>query len=245
MPSGPTAPSMGRWTPGTTFGARRRTWSGIGRLSPAPQRRLYLLGRTRRGRRRQHVGVRHRHRGCIAEDPCPGRLGLRANRHRRPRGRDRRPHAADPGHGRRARRCGVARRRRRVPRVARARRTGGGRRWPRRTDVEVVGGIVGDAGGDAIMVLAVPSDDDTLPIDDDDEVRIDLTAIEDELSPGDPSSTRTRSHRPTALTRTTRRRPASSCSDIAPKRDAWTTWWNRSRARSPRSRTSARPTKVR
>ena len=55
-----------------------------------------------------------------------------------------------------------------------------------RDDVDVVAGIARDGDRDAIMVIGTPVADDTPPIDEDDQVRFDLTAIEDQLQPGDP-----------------------------------------------------------
>ncbi|MDE0801963.1 MAG: PQQ-binding-like beta-propeller repeat protein [Acidimicrobiales bacterium] len=55
-----------------------------------------------------------------------------------------------------------------------------------RDDVDAVAGIARSGDREAIMVVGTPASDDTPPIDDDDQVRIDLTAIEDQLQPGDP-----------------------------------------------------------
>lgn len=55
-----------------------------------------------------------------------------------------------------------------------------------RHDVDVVAGIVRDGDHEAVMVVGTPAAASTPPIDEDDEVRIDLTAIEDQLQPGDP-----------------------------------------------------------
>ncbi|MCZ7527740.1 MAG: PQQ-binding-like beta-propeller repeat protein [Acidimicrobiia bacterium] len=55
-----------------------------------------------------------------------------------------------------------------------------------RDDVDVIGGVVRHDGAEAVMVVATPAGDDTPPIDDDDEVRFDITSVEDVVSPGDP-----------------------------------------------------------